>query len=77
MFPSVPSGKCQAEGDDDMVLPTHLSCWLSPATAEWDDEATLCDAAFTGFTTPSESHFLRLSFTPQPKQWLIQTGKSP
>lgn len=58
VFPSVPSGKCGAEGDDDMVLPIHLSCWLSPAPAEWDDEATLCDADFTGFTTPPEITFL-------------------
>lgn len=54
MFPSVPSGKCEAEGDDDMALPTHLICWLSPAPAEWDDEATLSDADFTGFITPPE-----------------------
>lgn len=58
MFLSVPSAKCEAKGDDDMVLPTHLICWLSRAPTEWDDEATLSDADFTGFTTPPEITFL-------------------
>lgn len=41
-----------------MVVPTHLSCWLCPAPAEQDDEETLCDADFTGFTTLPEITFL-------------------